>query len=406
MVLGKVICVFYLPDEIKTVLKTLESAGYEAYIVGGAVRDMLAGRPVHDYDVASSARPEDVLRVFSAFKTVKTGLKHGTVTVLSGEYPVEITVFRREAAYSDGRHPDAVSYADSITEDLSRRDFTVNAAALSLRGELVDPFGGENDIKAGIIRCVGDPEKRFSEDHLRILRALRFSSELGFTIEENTEKMIRKEKELILTVSAERIYEELCRLLEGDGAAAVLTSFCSVICLILGVEQSDRFIKTAENIGRLPENAVLRLTALLFDRDEETANKTMRKLKAKNGERERVVNAVKYANAAPESRVELKKFISTAGFQTASDVFAIRSLFDPYAEELYAETNDILSKKEPVFVKDLAVNGSDLIEAGAKQGRETGRLLEMLLVSVIEGAVENERNALIAASKAFLGKKT
>ena len=397
---------FYLPDEIKLALKTLENSGYEAYVVGGAVRDMLANRPVHDYDIASSADPYEVLRVFLPFKTFETGLKHGTVTVIIGDYPIEITVFRRDSVYSDGRHPDSVTRADSITEDLSRRDFTVNAMALSLRGEITDPFGGEGDLKAKIIKCVGDPEKRFSEDHLRILRALRFSSELGFGIEENTEKKIREEKELILTVSAERIYTELCRLLEGGGASRVLSSFSDVICLILGIEPNDGYLRTAGLINKLEKDAVLRLAALLSGQTEEKAAETMRRLKAKNADRSRVKSAVKYSAVSPANKGELKKFINEAGYRTAFDVFAIRSLYDEKAKELYDKTKEIFDNGEPVSIKDLAVNGSDLIDAGIAPGKDTGAALEKLLSAVIEDRVKNEKTALIAYARTKIKKKS
>lgn len=397
---------YCLPDEIKLALGLLNEAGYEAYVVGGAVRDMIAKRRVHDYDIASSASPSDVLRVFGAYKTVKTGLKHGTVTVIIGEYPVEITVFRRESAYSDGRHPDSVTAADSIEEDLSRRDFTINAMALSPDGKLIDPFGGRKDIKAKKIRCVGDPEKRFSEDRLRILRTLRFSSELCYDTEEKTGQAVRNGKELVLTVSAERVYAELYRLVNGDGAPRVLIDYADVICLILGIKQNGRYDSAAENIGKLPKDAVLRITALLSGCGADTAAAAAKRLRCSNAEAERMIGSAKYADADPQSGAELKRFINKAGFQTAKDVFAIRSLYDPHAEELLIQTGEIFDRGEPVFIKDLAVNGTDLIAAGATEGKETGELLDTLLTLVTDGKAENERNALIAAAKAILRKKT
>ena len=396
---------FFLPDEIKTVLNKLQNAGFEAYVVGGAVRDMLSGRRVHDYDVATSARPEDVLRVFSDFKTVNTGIKHGTVTVVIGDFRIEVTAFRCESDYSDGRHPDSVSFTADIKEDLSRRDFTVNAIALDINGRLTDPYGGENDVKNRLIKCVGDPGKRFSEDHLRILRALRFSSELCFGIEENTAKKIREYKELILTVSAERVYSELRRLLEGDGASEVLSTYGDVISLILGTDNGEYYLKIVKNINALKNDATLRIAALLSNQTAEKAAAAMKKLRAKNAHTARVTNAVRYAETVPANKTELKKFISKAGYETVADVLSIRSIFDLTAAKLLDMTEEIRRSKEPVFIKDLALNGDDLIGTGASPGEQTGRLLEKLLDLVIEEPSKNERNALLCAAKAVLHKK-
>ncbi len=394
-----------MPDEIKTVLNKLESAGYSAYAVGGAVRDMLIGRQIHDYDVCTSAPPEDIRRVFADRKTFDTGLKHGTLTVICGDYPVEVTTFRRDGGYSDGRHPDSVSFTSSVEEDLGRRDFTINAIALGADSALTDPYGGREDIEAKMIRCVRDPRQRFEEDRLRILRALRFSSELGFGIEENTAKAIRLSKELILTVSAERVYSELCRLLTGESASNVLVGYADVICLILGIETGDRFTDTAEKIGMLEPDPRQRLAALLFDQGEEKAAAAMRSLKAKNSDKTRVVNAVRYGGADVTTVPELKKLIGRIGFDTAKDIFRIRSLFCEKAKELYLMTGYIYESKEPVFIKDLAVDGGDLSAAGVAPGRLTGEILAALLDAVTENKVKNEKSDLLAFASSLMKKK-
>ena len=396
----------YIPDEIRFILERLEKAGYCTYVVGGAVRDMLIGRRVHDYDVCTSAPPYEIQRVFADHKTAETGLKHGTVTVIRNGSPVEVTTFRRDGGYSDGRHPDSVSFTASIEEDLGRRDFTVNAIALGTDGKLTDPYGGQSDIEAKLIRCVREPERRFEEDRLRILRALRFSSELCFGIEENTAKAIRRSKELILTVSAERVYSELCRLLEGEGASAVLTGYPEVICLILGIENGDRYKKTAEKIGLLDSDHCQRLAALLFGQNAEKAAAAMRSLKAKNSDKARVVNAVRYGGADVTTAPELKKLIGKIGFDTAKDIFMIRSLFCEEAKKLYLMTADIYERKEPVFLKDLAVDGSDLTAVGVTPGRLTGEILAALLDAVIENKVKNEKSDLLAFASSFMKKKT
>ncbi|MBQ3870800.1 MAG: CCA tRNA nucleotidyltransferase [Clostridia bacterium] len=396
---------FFLPGEIKYVLNKLEAAGYEAYVAGGAVRDMLIGRPVSDYDVTTSAKPDEIKRTFEDHPTIETGIKHGTVSVIVGEYRIEITTFRRESAYSDGRHPDHVTFSDRLEDDLSRRDLTVNAMAIDKNGALTDPFGGQSDIEARIIRSVNDAGERFGEDHLRILRALRFASELCFEIEENTAKAITEMKDLISTVSAERIYSELCKTLEGDGASSVLTVYGDVICPILGMDNDCDYKKAAGNVDRLKKDAILRLTSLLFSGSEEKARSVMRRLKAKNADVTRVINAVKYAKAEPENRAELKKLMRKAGIDAVKDVFEIRSLYDENAEELYRMTLDIVEKKEAVFIKDLAIDGSDLIKLGCRPGPDTGKALGLLLDAVTESKVRNEKNELTALASSIIKKK-
>ena len=206
---------FNLPEFVKKALIRTNEAGEEAFIVGGCVRDILMGKTPHDWDITTSAKPEKTKEIFSSFKTVDTGLKHGTVLVLIDGEPLEITTYRIDGEYTDCRHPDSVSFTSDIENDLSRRDFTVNAMAYNDEKGLVDLFGGEDDIRNKIIRCVGDADKRFNEDALRIMRALRFSSTLGFTIESETKKAILKNRELLNNVAKERISTELLKLLCG-----------------------------------------------------------------------------------------------------------------------------------------------------------------------------------------------
>ena len=216
------------PATVADVLARLVAAGEEAYIVGGSLRDALLGLPAHDFDIATSALPEKTLSVFSDERVIETGLKHGTVTVILSGEPIEITTFRRDGDYTDGRHPDTVSFTDRITEDLSRRDFTVNAMAYHPDRGLVDPFGGQDDLASRTLRAVREPTLRFSEDALRILRAFRFAAQLGFKIEEETRNALRSEAYRLKNISRERISSEFCRLVAAKGAHSVLKMLESI----------------------------------------------------------------------------------------------------------------------------------------------------------------------------------
>ncbi|MBQ4122015.1 MAG: hypothetical protein IJD35_08370, partial [Clostridia bacterium] len=222
-----------LSDGAKTLLEQLNQNGYEAFVVGGCVRDMLMGITPHDYDITTSATPDEVKRVFENYHVIETGLKHGTVTVMVNGEPVEITTYRIESTYSDSRHPDGVMFTRSLTEDLARRDFTVNAIAYNPTVGIVDPFDGQQDIQKKILRCVGIPHERFSEDALRILRLLRFASVLGFEIEAETADAAFCLKKKLVHVSAERIQVELCKLLCGKGAGKVLVEYCEILSAVI-----------------------------------------------------------------------------------------------------------------------------------------------------------------------------
>ena len=267
-----------LPAQVNTALARLHDAGYEAYIVGGCVRDRIMGREPKDYDITTSALPEQTAAVFAGERIIETGMKHGTVTVLLDGEPLEITTFRIDGTYSDSRHPDAVTFTPSLREDLARRDFTMNAMAYSSETGLVDPFGGQADIAAKYIRCVGDPDLRFREDALRILRALRFSSVLGFPIEPETDGAARYLCLLLKKISAERVFSELKQLLCGPDVRRVLLDYAGVLGAVLpeilpmqGFDQRnphhcyDILEHTAAAVEAMPPEPALRLAALLHD---------------------------------------------------------------------------------------------------------------------------------------------
>ena len=317
-----------IPEFVKNVLDALETAGYEAWCVGGCVRDALLGRIPEDWDVTTSALPEETLRLFGSC-AIPTGLQHGTVTVRSGSHSIEVTTYRVDGAYRDHRRPESVTFTCSLKEDLKRRDFTVNAMACDLRGELRDPFGGQEDLKAGILRCVGDPDRRFGEDALRILRGMRFAAVLGFGVEPATAKSIHRNKGLLANIAVERIWVELSKLLCGKSAAAVLREYPDVLGVfwpevleMVGFNQKnphhcyDVWEHSLHAMEVVPSELVLRCSALLHDvgkplcftEDEagighfyghgaisrDTAEAMLRRLKTSNELRESVVRLVEW----------------------------------------------------------------------------------------------------------------
>ncbi|MBQ4354008.1 MAG: hypothetical protein IJC71_03850, partial [Clostridia bacterium] len=239
-----------IPEEVLFVISRLESCGYHAYCVGGCVRDHLMGRTPGDYDVTTSAKPDEMLRIFSDCRLVETGLQHGTVTIVRGGMNIEVTTYRIDGTYDDGRHPDHVTFTDRLSDDLCRRDFTINAMAYSPERGIADLFGGQNDLERKIIRCVGRAEERFSEDGLRIMRALRFAAVLDFAPDEECAAAVRTLVHLLDRISRERIYTELTKLLGGIGAARILRAFPAVIAHVLPGVTAEDVEKAADAIAR------------------------------------------------------------------------------------------------------------------------------------------------------------
>lgn len=434
---------FALPQPILLALDRLTAAGHEAFLVGGSVRDLLRGTTPEDYDITTSATPEEMQAVFAGARVIETGLKHGTLTVLLDELPIEITTYRVDAGYTDYRHPDAVTFTHSLKEDLARRDFTVNAMAYHPAVGLEDPFGGEADLKSGIIRSVGDADRRFTEDALRILRGLRFSSVLGFAIEADTAAAMERQKDLLCHVSVERVAVELKKLLCGAGARDILLRHTAVLAVILpelipliGFDQKspyhcyDLLTHTAEAVAHMPAEPALRLAALLHDigkpdcftldaagighcyghaaKSAALAEQVCQRLKLDNATRERVVRLVRRHDRQiePTERAVRRALyqLSPEGF---FDLLQMRRADTAAQASAYAErvheidtlerlAEQVLAQKPCLSVRDLAINGSDLMAAGIAPGKEMGRLLGLLLEAVVEGAVENNKTALLS----------
>lgn len=373
------------------IIEKLNAAGYEAYAVGGCVRDMLLGREVSDYDITTNALPEETKQVFSSHAVIETGIKHGTVTVLLEHVPYEVTTYRVESCYTDSRHPDKVEFVRDINADLARRDFTMNAVAFSQRNGIVDPFGGIADINSGVIRAVGNPQKRFSEDALRILRALRFSSVLGFSLESGTSNAVFDLSRTLSKVSPERIYSELKKLICGKNAASVITEYNSVVSQIIPLNGD------IASLSCLPNDFSMRITHLCGANVAEV----LEKLRADN-QTKQTCKLLASSVPIPDDRIELKQYISVLGRENALLVAAYRRAL--YGEDRGNLTEQIINSSDCLDLKDLAVNGSDLISIKIK-GKAIGETLRSLLDLVLKEKIVNEKELLLAKAKELNNKR-
>lgn len=434
---------FNIPNGARYILQALNSAGYEAYLVGGCVRDLLRRMEPHDWDICTSALPEETERCFAGQRIIETGVKHGTVTVLVEGEPFEITTYRTEGPYSDSRRPNFVRFVPNLEEDLARRDFTMNAIAMDLQGNFRAPYGGADDIKAGLIRCVGGPDRRFQEDGLRVIRALRFSAVLGYEIEEQTAQAAHENRAMLDRVAAERINTELCKLLVGQNAGNVLRQYSDVFCQfwpqlgpLVTLEQHNPWHcwggweHTIHALEAAPADLTLRLTMLLHDigkpvcksTDEQgidhfyghpavsaqMADQMLRALKFDNKTRERVVLLVERHDAQlpPRSQV-IRRWLNRLGAETFFQLLEVKradnmgqdseKVKDRLAEldEIKAKAEQMLAERQCLTLKDLAVDGRDVIAAGVEPGPEVGRVLERLLERVLNEEVSNKREALL-----------
>ncbi len=393
-----------LPDKICRLISRLADGGYRGYAVGGCVRDMLMGKAPHDFDITTDAFPSETSQCFPDCDIILTGLKHGTVTVVFEGENIEITTFRADGQYLDNRHPESVTFVRTIDEDLSRRDFTVNAMAFNPEIGLIDLFDGQNDIKNGIIKCVGDPDKRFNEDGLRILRAMRFASVLGFEVEENTAKSIIRNKGLLKNISVERIYSELTKLLLGDGAKTILTEFYGVLTELFGEIPNENI----EFISICPKEHTLRYAALFSHLTSENAGQMMRALKTDNETHRLVKKLISSLDTIlPHKNSErfekdVAHLLSVNYFSDFRKMLAFRRAKSMLAGENTENIDEISSlcdrfenENKCLSIKDLAVDGSLLAQHGIPKSREMGEILEKLLYRVIEGDIENESDALV-----------
>lgn len=437
------------PAPVREALDTLCGAGFEAYIVGGCVRDALRGAKPHDWDCTTNAKPEQICACFRDFHVIETGLQHGTVTVVIDHMPIEITTYRIDGVYADHRRPDTVTFTDSLTEDLARRDFTVNAMAYHPERGLIDPYHGADDLQAKIIRCVGRPQDRFDEDGLRILRAMRFAAVLDFAIEPDTANAVHMQKTLLHHISAERIDTELTKLLCGIGAERVLTDFADVLFAVLpelepmhGFDQRnphhdyDVYIHTLKAVAACPPEPVLRWAALLHDSGKphtftedargghfyghaavsvEIAARALKAMKCDRKRYDRVLLLIEYHDTVMNgTEKQLKRIVRRIGAEAARELLLLHKA-DVTAQaachraERIAESDRLLQMLDELIaadacmsLKQLAVTGSDLMALGIPQGKAVGGMLNRLLEAVIEGTLPNEHEALCRAAKEFI----
>lgn len=397
---------FPLDPGAAALLTRLHAAGHAAYAVGGCVRDSLLGQTPHDWDLCTSATPEQVLELFGKAHCIPTGLQHGTVTVKHGGEMYEITTFRTEGAYSDGRHPDHVAFVPDVKEDLARRDFTINAMAYNAEEGLIDPFGGQSDLAAGIVRAVGEPQRRFEEDALRILRLYRFAARFRFAIDPATGQAARALCRHLDCVSEERIAEELSRLLAAPAPGAYLEAeVLAVIFPELDAAELPESRRILDALEPGMEHVPVRLAALLCPLGEAGARAALRRLKCSNALTGTVATLVREAAAEmPGAALTLtaRRFLSRYDLATITDLTALCSARHPEQAEAFAalqqEAARLVETNACCRINQLAVNGRDLMDAGVRPGPGLRRVLDTLLEQVLTGQLPNEKAALLAAA--------
>lgn len=383
-----------LTHGVAYIIDTLYKAGYEAYVVGGAVRNSLLSKTVDDYDITTSASPDEVKEVFKNLRLIETGIKHGTVTVMHEGVPYEVTTYRVDGEYGDNRHPESVAFTRRLEDDLARRDFTVNAMCYNDREGLVDLYGGKGDLENKIIRTVGDPTARFSEDALRILRALRFASVLNFRIDEDTASAIRELYHLLANVSNERVLVEIKKLLSGDGAHRILGEYAEVIRFVFP-ELQGVTLPPEERFRKVDWQTRLGCVFIMNSEcPSQAIDKALRRLRSDNKTRTLLSSAID-ANF-------------TVKFDTVGSILHGLMQFGEECMTLCANISDLISTKQgarealarvlsanPIYrIRDLAINGED-VQALGYRGTEIGVALERALLAVIDGRCKNSHDELL-----------
>lgn len=435
---------FKFPKGVHHIIRTLKKNGYKAYVVGGSIRDMLLNIPVYDWDITTDAPPKKVVSLFK--KAIPTGIKYGTVTVVLYDGDFEVTTFRKDESYTDGRRPDKVKFTKDINEDLSRRDFTINAMAMDPEdGKVIDPFNGQEDIKKKLIRAVGDPLQRFSEDGLRVLRACRFAAKLGFEIEERTFEAISKTLKVFKKVSPERIHDELFKMMSAAKPSAgfeymrksgILKLILPELAACIGVSQPENYhahdvyyhsIYSCDNAPK--ELPTVRIAALLHDiskpackKEEtfynheivgmETAKKIMKRLKFSNDDIKEISNLIRHHmfNYTPEwSDSAVRRFTRNVGTDSIEDLFILRiadvkamkkDLDYSYLKELKRRIKRIIDEQNALRVTDLRVNGRDIMKKlKIKEGPVVGEILRFLLEKVLDEPALNSRKKLLEIAR-------
>lgn len=406
-----------IPAIIESVLNTLMQNGYEAYAVGGCIRDSLLGKCPEDWDICTQALPEETASCFKNNRVINTGIKHGTVTVVLKNVPVEITTFRKDGKYSDNRHPDKVEFVDSLKEDLSRRDFTINAMAYNPQTGLIDYFGGRTDLKKRLIKCVGIARQRFQEDALRILRALRFASVFDFDVYKDTSQAIFLEKHLLESISAERISVEFNKLICGVGAEGILRQYIDIMEVIIPeliqFEKQNNWEHALKRISNAPADLQLRLAALFngisgadSEADSDTAVRILKRLRNDNDTIKVVETLIRYYESTIEpSRVHIKKWLNIIGETVFRKLLELRRAGNQTDIIKIEKTlNEIIRQGQCFSFRQLSINGDDLLHLGVKEGKLIGKVLSSLLDMVINEELENDKGKLLIKAKDIIAR--
>lgn len=444
-----------IPPETAAVLQRLRAAGFSAYAVGGCVRDSLLKQTPQDWDICTAARPEEIKRCFADCRTILTGLRYGTVTVLWDGTAYEITTFRAETGYSDARHPDGVTFLSELRGDLARRDFTINAMAADADGAVIDPFGGREDLKNGILRCVGVPEERFSEDALRILRGLRFAARLDFRIEPETAQAMLALRERLTLVAPERLHKELDGLLCGPAAARLLREFKEILCVLLPeLCDEDCFVQynyhhaytvwehTLAALDASEPDRLLRLAVLLHDIGKPAAftmdkqlvghfyghavigaamaERILRRLHYDGETVKTVTELVRRHDIElyPPTEKRLRRVLAACGETQTRQLLRLRRAdrlgkgteqperIAAFIREAEAALDAVLAKDNCLTRQQLAVSGDDLLALGIPQGRMLGAILDRLFAAVVEGELQNESAVLVQSAQKMWKQST
>ena len=375
-----------LPENVSFILDEFRKNGYLAYVVGGCVRDALLGKNPTDWDICTSALPDETITIFKDFRIIETGIKHGTVTLLLDSIPYEITTFRTDGDYLDSRHPQSVNFVRNIEEDLKRRDFTINAMAYNKIDGLIDLYGGQTDLKNKVLRCVGNPEQRFSEDALRIMRAIRFSAVLDFSVEEETKNAIFKLNKNLLNIAKERINVEFSKTLLSDNTT-VYSEYFEIFELFLKISPDI----DAKLLAKLPKDLEGRLSYLLLSSGLDAD--TLESLRYPSKIIKNISEIIKNFNEKIENIKDLRLLISKSSYETAYKILTLKMC----NKDMF----DMLSKAKdmPCKIQDLALCGDDLKEIEISDGLLIGKILKQLLSLVISERCENSKNALLHQAK-------
>lgn len=384
-----------LPNGVEFIIDRLASHNHRADIVGGCVRDFLLGKEPNDYDITTDATPDEMREIFSDVKVVETGIKHGTLTVIYSGEPYEITTYRLDGEYSDNRHPDNVSFTRSLADDLSRRDFTVNAMCYNHKDGFTDLFSGRDDLEGRIIRAVGDPEKRFTEDALRILRALRFAATLDFTVDPETSRAIHKTAPLLRRVSAERIYTEWKKLISGIGAYGILSEYTDIIEVI--IPELAGLKLPSKPLFDKAEAHIRELSLFVLTNNSNARNsylKAASALKCDNRHKNLGAVALENLNLKTESASELTRLLIAAEEDGARCVLGLKIILGLAAYESQSLLDELLAGGVCYRISDMKINGNDLSTLGIK-GKEIGETLNRLLYMIADGKIENKKEAIM-----------